>query len=100
MPMTAVPTPRIARKLMRETRARMRAAQRRACPTNTWREDNTRAYHGRRDPASKDANGAARQRGVARDAGMLTRLLQRWPRFRTPAKRALVLAGGGVVGGM
>ena len=31
---------------------------------------------------------------------MLTRLLQRLPGFRTPAKRALVLAGGGVVGGM
>ena len=30
---------------------------------------------------------------------MLTRLLRRLPRFRTP-KRALVLAGGGVVGGM
>jgi predicted acylesterase/phospholipase RssA len=31
---------------------------------------------------------------------MLTRFLQRLPGFRTPAKRALVLAGGGVVGGM
>jgi len=31
---------------------------------------------------------------------MLARLLQRLPGFRTPAKRALVLAGGGVVGGM
>ena len=31
---------------------------------------------------------------------MLTRLLHRLPGFRTPAKRALVLAGGGVVGGM
>jgi predicted acylesterase/phospholipase RssA len=31
---------------------------------------------------------------------VLTRLLQRLPRFRTPPKRALVLAGGGVVGGM
>jgi len=31
---------------------------------------------------------------------MLTRLLQRLPGFRTPATRALVLAGGGVVGGM
>jgi NTE family protein len=34
------------------------------------------------------------------DRPMLARLLQRLPGFRTPAKRALVLAGGGVVGGM
>lgn len=31
---------------------------------------------------------------------MLTRLLRRLPGFRAPARRALVLAGGGVVGGM
>ena len=38
-----------------------------------------------------------RERADDVDIVMLTRLLQR---FRTPAKRALVLAGGGVVGGM
>src|SRR5437867_12212241 len=31
---------------------------------------------------------------------MLTRLLRRLPGFRGPAKRALALAGGGIVGGM
>src|SRR5262249_40045733 len=35
-----------------------------------------------------------------RSARGLTRLLERWPGFRARAKRALVLAGGGVVGGM
>src|SRR5262245_34192851 len=78
----------------------MRWARRRACATNTWREDNTRAYHGRRDPASGHESAAVHLCRRARHEVMLTRLLQRLPRFRTPATRALVLAGGGVVGGM
>ena len=96
MPMTAVPTPRMESRLMRARRARARpapAARRPASTTNTWREDNTRAYHGRRHAESG--------RSAALRSGRCWRaLLQRLPGFRTPAKRALVLAGGGVVGGM
>src|SRR5262245_20210114 len=42
----------------------------------------------------------ARRLGASEARSMLTEFLRRLPGFRTPLKRALVLAGGGVVGGM